>query len=91
MAMWFNCMRVAEEGLSAAELERLARTQHTNLNGMRRWGYVAVGPDKLILAPPRRVSRLELSGRRCSERSSDAGGSGSARKRSPGFGDRWPN
>ena len=40
MAMWFNCMRfVTEEPMPVSELERLARTG-TNLDGMRRWGYV---------------------------------------------------
>jgi hypothetical protein len=40
LAMWENCMRwLPEEGLTVAELEGLARTP-TNLDGMRRWGYV---------------------------------------------------
>jgi DNA-binding MarR family transcriptional regulator len=45
MVMWSNCMRfVGKEGVPVCELERLARTK-TNLPGMERWGYVAVGPD----------------------------------------------
>ncbi len=45
MAMWFNCMRfVGEDPLRVGELERLARTT-TNLDGMRRWGYVTVEAD----------------------------------------------
>jgi len=45
MAMWFNCLRfVGEEGVTAGELARLART-HTNLNGMARWGYISVAPN----------------------------------------------
>jgi len=48
LAMYANCMQfVNEEGISAAELARRARTP-TNLNGMQRWGYITVGPDKLI-------------------------------------------
>lgn len=45
MAMWFNCLRfVDEQGITVRELERLARTP-TNLDGMRRWGYITIGPD----------------------------------------------
>jgi hypothetical protein len=45
MAMYLNCMRwLPEEGLTVRELERRARTS-TNLDGMRRWGYVTVAPD----------------------------------------------
>jgi DNA-binding MarR family transcriptional regulator len=41
LAMYENCMRwLPEEGLTVGELEALARTP-TNLDGMRRWGYVA--------------------------------------------------
>ncbi len=50
--MYANCMQfVGEEGISAAELARRARTP-TNLNGMERWGYIIIGPDKLIRATP---------------------------------------
>jgi methyltransferase (TIGR00027 family) len=42
MAMWENCMRfVAEEPITVGELECLARTR-TNLDGMRRWGYITI-------------------------------------------------
>lgn len=48
MAMWLNCMRfVDEKGLTVAELQRRACTP-TNLNGMRRWGYIVVGKDSVI-------------------------------------------
>jgi DNA-binding MarR family transcriptional regulator len=44
MVMWFNCMQfVGEEPMPVAELERQARTP-TNLDGMRRWGYVFLEP-----------------------------------------------
>jgi hypothetical protein len=40
MVMWFNCMRfVMDEDIAVWDLEGLARTA-TNLDGMRRWGYV---------------------------------------------------
>jgi DNA-binding MarR family transcriptional regulator len=43
--MWANCMRfVGEKGVRASELETLARTK-TNLDGMRRWGYIVAAPD----------------------------------------------
>jgi DNA-binding MarR family transcriptional regulator len=39
-AMWANCLRFLGAGpLTVAELERAARTR-TNVDGMRRWGYV---------------------------------------------------
>ncbi|MGA8030381.1 MAG: MarR family winged helix-turn-helix transcriptional regulator [Bryobacteraceae bacterium] len=45
MVMWANCVQfVPEEGISVAELERLARTK-TNWNGMQRWGYIVVQPE----------------------------------------------
>lgn len=44
MAMWLNCLKhVPEEGITAGELERRARTG-TNLNGMMRWGYIFMSP-----------------------------------------------
>jgi len=44
MAMWFTCMQfVTEEPMPVTELARLARTG-TNLDGMRRWGYVLLEP-----------------------------------------------
>jgi len=53
LAMYANCMQhIGEKGLTVAELERLARTK-TNLDGMRRWGYVIIEPN-----PPRPSSRI---------------------------------
>jgi methyltransferase (TIGR00027 family) len=65
MAMWENCMRfVAEEAVTVGELLRLARTR-TNLDGMRRWGYLTIdgsakkihkgnpGPDAVLRATDR--------------------------------------
>lgn len=45
MVMWLNCMRyVSAEPITVADLVRRARTP-TNLDGMRRWGYVRLTPD----------------------------------------------
>ena len=45
LLMWANCLRhLPDEGITIAELRRRARTG-TNLDGMRRWGYVAYTPD----------------------------------------------
>lgn len=44
MAMWLNCMRyVGSEPITLGEVDRLARAG-TNLDGMRRSGYVTVDP-----------------------------------------------
>ncbi|HEY2640756.1 MAG TPA: hypothetical protein VGI66_12845 [Streptosporangiaceae bacterium] len=44
MAMWLNCMRyVGAEPITLGEVRRRARTD-TNLDGMRRWGYLTVEP-----------------------------------------------
>jgi len=44
MVMWLNCMRyVGTEPITLGEVARLARAE-TNLNGMRRWGYITVDP-----------------------------------------------
>jgi hypothetical protein len=44
MAMWLNCMRyVGAEPITLGEVARLARAS-TNLDGMRRWGYLTVDP-----------------------------------------------
>ena len=63
LVMWSNCMRfVDDDGITIRELERLARTK-TNLDGMRRWGYITVdgraakparrpGPDSVLRATP---------------------------------------
>jgi hypothetical protein len=71
VAMWANCLRhVSEDGVTVAEVARLART-HANLDGMRRWGYVTLdgagrgggarrsGPDSIL--------RLTAVGRRAHE------------------------
>ncbi len=43
--MWWNCLRfIGDDGVRAGEIENLARTP-TNLRGMQRWGYIAVGLD----------------------------------------------
>jgi len=49
LVMWENCMRfVTDEPITVAELETLARTG-TNLDGMRRWGYVTIdGTSKKV-------------------------------------------
>jgi methyltransferase (TIGR00027 family) len=65
MAMWENCLRfVGEQAITVGELERLARTP-TNLDGMRRWGYITIdsaarkthkarpGPGAVLSATPR--------------------------------------
>lgn len=45
MAMWFNCLRFVDaNGVTVRRLEQLARTK-TNLDGMRRWGYIRIEPD----------------------------------------------
>ena len=45
MAMWLNCMRyVGTDPVKVAEVARLARCG-TNLDGMRRWGYLTLEPD----------------------------------------------
>jgi methyltransferase (TIGR00027 family) len=62
LVMWENCMRyVTEDPLTVRELELRARTG-TNLDGMRRWGYLTIdgtarkarkgrpGPDAVLRA-----------------------------------------
>src|SRR5215831_16903758 len=65
MAMWLNCMRyVGTTPITLGDVARLARTG-TNLDGMRRWGYITVEPgpgdrsykaknDKLVLRATRK-------------------------------------
>ncbi len=44
LAMWENCLRyLTAEGMTVGELQRLARLA-TNLDGMRRWGYITIEP-----------------------------------------------
>ena len=65
VAMWANCLRyVTEEGVTVAEVARLART-HANLDGMRRWGYVTL--DRGGRAGPSTVMRLTPAGRRAND------------------------
>jgi DNA-binding MarR family transcriptional regulator len=62
LAMWENCMRyVTGEPITVGDLEARARTR-TNLDGMRRWGYITIdgtarkvnhgrpGPDAVLRA-----------------------------------------
>lgn len=45
MAMWSNCMRLLDgSGMRVRELEQLALAK-SNLEGMRRWGYIRLSPD----------------------------------------------
>ena len=58
-AMWFTCMRYVDAGgITLGELIRHVRTP-TNLDGMRRWGYITVAatgrrprPGDLLTATP---------------------------------------
>jgi DNA-binding MarR family transcriptional regulator len=63
VAIWATCLRhVPDEGISVADLERAARTD-TNLDGVRRWGYVTVGDRSLVggARPARRADVLRLT------------------------------
>ncbi|HEV2639818.1 MAG TPA: hypothetical protein VGX23_32095 [Actinocrinis sp.] len=54
MAMWGNCMRFLDDsGMHVRDLEDLALTK-TNLDGMRRWGYIKLSadPDDKRAKPP---------------------------------------
>jgi DNA-binding MarR family transcriptional regulator len=72
LVMWDNCMRfVGEEAITVGELEALARTR-TNLDGMRRWGYITIdgtaekihngrpGPHSVLLATARGVRARQV-------------------------------
>jgi DNA-binding MarR family transcriptional regulator len=68
IVMWFNCLRWLQDGgeLTVAELERRARTP-TNLDGMRRWGYITidgVGRVKRGDARPKPTARSVLAATR---------------------------
>jgi DNA-binding MarR family transcriptional regulator len=68
IAMWFNCLRWLQDGgeLTVAELERRARMS-TNLDGMRRWGYITidgVGRVKRGDARPKPTQRSVLAATR---------------------------
>jgi DNA-binding MarR family transcriptional regulator len=55
VAMWATCLRyVPDDGITVAELEALARTD-TNLDGVRRWGYVTIAGRNRV--GPARTSR----------------------------------
>ena len=70
MAMWLNCMRyVSAEPITVGELASRARCT-TNLDGMRRWGYVTLAADPadarakppdqaLLIAATRRGQRAQ--------------------------------
>jgi DNA-binding MarR family transcriptional regulator len=69
--MWSNCMQfVGDEGVTVADLQRLARTE-TNLAGMQRWGYIVVEPDPAESRPkrprPDAVVRPTPAGRKAQE------------------------
>jgi methyltransferase (TIGR00027 family) len=59
LVMWANCLRyVPDEGITVARLRELARTG-TNLDGMRRWGYVTLtSPAGEVAARVGRKSEL---------------------------------
>jgi len=72
MVMYENCLKfVGEEPMTVAELERLARTG-TNLDGMRRWGYITIdgtskkihktrpGPGAILRATPRGLQARQV-------------------------------
>jgi DNA-binding MarR family transcriptional regulator len=61
MAMWFNCLRWLPDGeqVTVAELERRARMP-TNLDGMRRWGYITIdGIGRVARGQPRPRAKPE--------------------------------
>ncbi len=71
MAMWLNCMRfVGEQAMPVTELERLARTK-TNLDGMRRWGYVRLEPDPAATRPKPPRSDLTIRATRMGRAAQD--------------------
>jgi hypothetical protein len=69
LAMWANCLRhVPGNGITVAAMRRAARTG-TNLDGMRRWGYVTYTPDPGRGKRPRpdAIVALTPGGRRARE------------------------
>jgi methyltransferase (TIGR00027 family) len=71
LLMYANCLRhLPDEGITIAELAGRARTA-TNLDGMRRWGYVTFTPDPghagdppvAPQSPPDRRARVHRTGR----------------------------
>jgi hypothetical protein len=66
LAMWANCLRIAGDGVTVAELER----RNGYLGGMERWGYLRVAPDPARRPkPPRRdwLVQPTAAGRRAQE------------------------
>ena len=72
MVMYENCLKfVGEEPITVAELECLARTG-TNLDGMRRWGYITIdgtakkihktrpGAGAVLLATPKGLQARQV-------------------------------
>jgi DNA-binding MarR family transcriptional regulator len=71
LAMWFNCLRyVGETPILVRELENLAGMP-TNVDGMRRWGYVTVesAPDDHRAKPPQGdlLMRVTRAGRKAQQ------------------------
>ena len=71
LAMWETCMRyVTAEPITVGDLEALARTG-TNLDGMRRWGYITIdGTARKVhktRAGPAAVLRATAAGLRARE------------------------
>jgi methyltransferase (TIGR00027 family) len=72
LVMWANCLRhvpaAPDGGITVAAMRRAARTG-TNLDGMRRWGYVTYTPDPGRGKRPRpdAVVRLTARGRESRE------------------------
>jgi len=62
LAMWFNCLRGLDDAgtaLTVGELERRVRMS-TNLDGMRRWGYVTIdGVGRVKRGAPKPRPRSE--------------------------------
>ncbi|HEX4399471.1 MAG TPA: hypothetical protein VH136_17660, partial [Trebonia sp.] len=66
LVMWANCLRhIPDEGITVTGMRAAARTG-TNLDGMRRWGYVTYTPDPGRGKRPRpdAIVRLTAGGRR---------------------------
>jgi hypothetical protein len=59
-AMWANFLRFVDQGEAPFE-ELKGPARMTNFGGLRRWGYVRVGPE------PRRVVRLTANGEHAAE------------------------
>ena len=63
LLMWANCLRhLPDEGITIAELRDRARTG-TNLDGMRRWGYVTFTPYPGPGKRPRQDAVIAPTGR----------------------------